>query len=93
VTICEDLWSIADDPLYVRNPMDELIRLNPDVVINIAASPFHYDQPKLRRDVLVRNAKKYKLPFFYLNHVGGQTELLFDGGSMVVDPEGMFLMR
>jgi NAD+ synthase (glutamine-hydrolysing) len=88
VTICEDLWNIADDPLYVRNPMDELIRLNPDVVINIAASPFHYDQPKLRRDVLVRNAKKYKLPFFYLNHVGGQTELLFDGGSMVVDPEG-----
>lgn len=89
VTICEDLWNIADDPLYVRNPMDELIRLNPDVVINIAASPFHYDQPKLRKDVLVRNAKKYKLPFFYLNHVGGQTELLFDGGSMVVDPEGI----
>jgi NAD+ synthase (glutamine-hydrolysing) len=68
--------------------MDELILLNPDVVINIAASPFHYDQPKLRREVLVRNAKKYKLPFFSLNHVGGQTELLFDGGSMVVDPEG-----
>jgi len=88
VTICEDLWNIADDPLYVRNPMDELILLNPDVVINIAASPFHYDQPKLRREVLVRNAKKYKLPFFSLNHVGGQTELLFDGGSMVVDPEG-----
>jgi len=88
VTICEDLWNISDDPLYVRNPMDELILLNPDVVINIAASPFHYNQQKLRKDVLVRNAKKYKLPFFYLNHVGGQTELLFDGGSMVVDPEG-----
>jgi len=88
VTICEDLWNISDDPLYVRNPMDELILLNPDVVINIAASPFHYDQPKLRRDMLIRNAKKYKLPFFSLNHVGGQTELLFDGGSMVVDPEG-----
>ena len=88
VTICEDLWNITDDPLYVRNPMDELILLNPDLVINIAASPFHYGQPKLRRDVLIRNAKKYKLPFFFLNHVGGQTELLFDGGSMVVDPEG-----
>jgi len=88
VTICEDIWNIMDDPLYVRNPMDELILLNPDLVINIAASPFHYDQPKLRRDVLIRNAKKYKLPFFFLNHVGGQTELLFDGGSMVVDQEG-----
>ncbi|MGA3014157.1 MAG: NAD+ synthase [Bacteroidales bacterium] len=88
VTICEDLWNIADDPLYVLNPMDELIKLNPDIVINIAASPFHYDQPKIRRDILIRNARKYKLPFFYLNHVGGQTELLFDGASMVVDPDG-----
>jgi NAD+ synthase (glutamine-hydrolysing) len=88
VTICEDLWNIADDPLYVLNPMDEIIKLNPDVVINIAASPFHYDQPHLRKDILVRNAKKYKLPFFYLNHVGGQTELLFDGGSMVISPDG-----
>jgi NAD+ synthase (glutamine-hydrolysing) len=65
-----------------------LIKLDPDVVINIAASPFHYDQQKIRRDILIRNAKKYKLPFFYLNHVGGQTELLFDGGSMVLDPDG-----
>jgi NAD+ synthase (glutamine-hydrolysing) len=88
VTICEDLWNISDDPLYVRNPMDELIGLNPDLVINIAASPFHYDQPAIRRDILVKNALKYKVPFFYLNHVGGQTELLFDGGSMVVAPDG-----
>ena len=88
VTICEDLWNVWDDPLYVRNPMDELIRLEPDVVINIAASPFHYGQQAIRRDLLIRNAKKYKLPFFYLNQWGGQTELLFDGGSMVVDPEG-----
>lgn len=88
VTICEDLWNITDDPMYVLNPMDELIRLEPDVVINIAASPFHYDQPAVRKDILVRNAKRYKVPFFYLNHVGGQTELLFDGGSMVIGPEG-----
>ncbi len=87
VTICEDLWNI-EDPLYVRNPMDELIVLDPDVVVNIAASPFHYNQPALRREVLVRNAATYYRPFFYLNHVGGQTELLFDGGSMVVGPKG-----
>jgi NAD+ synthase (glutamine-hydrolysing) len=88
VTICEDLWNISEDPLYVRNPMDELIKLNPDVIINISASPFHYDQQRLRREVMTGNAKKYKLPLFNVNHVGGQTELLFDGGSMVVDPEG-----
>jgi len=46
VTICEDLWNISDDSLYVRDPMNELSQLNPDVVVNIAASPFHYDQPK-----------------------------------------------
>jgi len=88
LTICEDLWNIADDPLYVRNPMDELAKLNPDVIINIAASPFHYDQVRQRKEVLTRNALKYQLPVFYVNHVGGQTELLFDGGSMVISPDG-----
>jgi len=88
LTICEDLWNIADDPLYVSNPMDELIRLKPDVIINIAASPFHYEQAAARFEVLGRNAIAYNLPVFYVNHVGGQTELIFDGGSMVVDPSG-----
>ncbi len=88
LTICEDLWNIGDDPLYVRSPMDELAKLNPDVIINIAASPFNYTQPVTRRGVLSMNAKKYQLPVFYVNHVGGQTELLFDGGSMVVNSSG-----
>jgi NAD+ synthase (glutamine-hydrolysing) len=88
ITICEDLWNITDDPLYVRNPMDELIKLRPDVIINIAASPFHCDQPSIRAEVMKANAKRYHLPLFSVNHVGGQTELLFDGGSLVIDPEG-----
>ena len=88
LTICEDLWNVTDDPLYVRNPMDELAPLRPDLVINIAASPFHYGQPAHRSDILSRNAKKYKLPVLYVNHIGGQTELLFDGGSMAVNPAG-----
>ncbi len=89
LTICEDLWNIGDDPLYVRNPMDELAKLGPDAIINIAASPFSYEQPAIRREVLCRNAEKYKLPVIYVNHVGGQTELLFDGGSMVINADGM----
>jgi len=88
LTICEDLWNITDDPLYVRNPMDDLAKLNPDVIINIAASPFHYRQEKRRKETLTRNALKYHLPVFYVNHIGGQTELLFDGGSMVISPDG-----
>jgi len=88
LTICEDLWNIGDDPLYVRNPVDELINLKPDVIINIAASPFNYNQPVIRRNILCGNARKYKLPVIYVNQVGGQTEILFDGGSMAVDSTG-----
>jgi len=91
LTICEDLWNVGDDPLYVRNPMDELGKLEPDIIINIAASPFNYTQPETRLEVLRRNALTYRLPVVYVNHVGGQTELLFDGGSMVVGPDGKLL--
>ncbi len=88
VTICEDLWNILDNPMYVRNPMEELAKLDPDIIINIAASPFNYDQEEIRKEVLVRTARTYKLPLFYVNHVGAQTELLFDGASLVVSPDG-----
>jgi NAD+ synthase (glutamine-hydrolysing) len=86
LTVCEDLWDVGADPLYVLNPMDDLIKGNPDFIINIAASPFHYEQANIRREILLENAKKYSLPIFYINHVGAQTELLFDGGSMVIGP-------
>ncbi|MBU2555957.1 MAG: NAD+ synthase [Bacteroidetes bacterium] len=89
VTICEDLWNVQDNPLYVANPMDELMRQNPDLMINIAASPFNYRQREVRKDVLRRNAMNYHLPLVYVNHVGAQTELLFDGGSVVFDSQGI----
>ncbi len=85
ITICEDLWNLGNHPLYKINPMDELMNLEPDVMINIAASPFHYDQAQTRKEILLANVEKYKLPLFYVNHVGAQTELLFDGGSLVMN--------
>ena len=88
LTICEDLWNVQDNPLYTINPMDELAELNPDMIINIAASPFNYHQIEVRTEVLKRNAEKYKLPLFYVNHVGAQTELIFDGGSLVMNKKG-----
>lgn len=88
LTICEDLWNIGDDLLYRGNPMDELCEQNPDLIINIAASPFHYNQAKLRKEKLLENVAKYKLPLFYVNHVGAQTELIFDGGSLVINSLG-----
>lgn len=88
LTICEDLWNINDNPLYVSNPMDELIKEQPDVMINIAASPFSYTHDDERIKVLSDNAKKYHLPVFYVNQVGAQTEIIFDGGSLVFDADG-----
>jgi NAD+ synthase (glutamine-hydrolysing) len=91
ITICEDLWNIGDDLLYRINPMDELFKREPDIMINIAASPFHYDQANQRKEKLLQNVKKYRLPLFYVNHVGAQTELLFDGGSLVYNKEGQLV--
>lgn len=88
LSICEDLWDIQDDPMYTVNPADELFALKPDLMINIAASPFHRHQSEIRFKVLLNNVERYKLPLFYVNHVGAQTELIFDGGSMAVCPNG-----
>lgn len=88
LTICEDIWDVEENRLYTVNPMEKLIKQNPDLMINIAASPFHYEQANARENVLRRNTLKYRLPLFYVNHVGAQTELLFDGGSMAMAPNG-----
>jgi len=91
LTICEDLWNINNNPLYISNPMDVLISQKPDVMINIAASPFSYQHDDERRTVLADNAKKYQLPLLYVNQVGAQTEIIFDGGSLVYDKAGNLL--
>lgn len=88
ITVCEDLWNINDNPLYITNPMDILMEQHPDVMINIAASPFSKNQLETRKQVMIDNVTKYKIPLFYTNHIGAQTQLIFDGGSMVVDSKG-----
>lgn len=88
LTICEDLWNLGDNPLYKTCPMDELIKESPDFMINIAASPFSYSHDEERIFLLSQNCRKYNLPLFYVNHVGAQTELIFDGGSLVFDKAG-----
>lgn len=93
ITICEDLWNVSDNPLYSVNPMDELIGQRPDFMVNIAASPFNYHQTEVRTKVLRRNAQQYEMPLFYVNHVGAQTELLFDGGSLVMNKDGQIVEK
>ncbi len=89
VTICEDIWDLVQpDPIYNYLPMDVLMKEKPDFAINLSASPFSWEQPGRRREVVIANAKKYKLPLFYVNQIGGNTDLIFDGGSLVVDQMG-----
>lgn len=87
LTVCEDLWNVDDNPMYQINPMDELIKQQPDLMINIAASPFNKNQQETRTQVMQTNVTKYNIPLFYVNHIGAQTQLIFDGGSMVVNQQ------
>jgi len=91
VTICEDIWNFGDDPLYRICPMDELIKQQPDIMINLSASPFDYLHADGRKGIVKQNVLKYKLPMVYCNTVGSQTEIVFDGGSLVMDAAGNLL--
>ncbi len=88
LTICEDIWNLGDNPMYYACPMDQLMPQHPDLMINISASPFDYDHEEDRRAVVRQNVLKYKLPMYYCNAVGSQTEIVFDGGSVVYDAQG-----
>jgi NAD+ synthase (glutamine-hydrolysing) len=85
LTICEDIWNVGNNPLYRICPMDELIKHNPDMMINISASPFDYTHVEDRKAIIKANIAKYNIPLIYCNTVGSQTEIVFDGGSMVFD--------
>jgi NAD+ synthase (glutamine-hydrolysing) len=88
VTICEDIWNMGDNPLYRITPMEKLMPFNPDVMINISASPYNYAQDIVRNSIVKAHTLKYKLPMLYCNTVGSQTEIVFDGGSLVYDING-----
>lgn len=88
LTVCEDIWNIETPRLYHINPMDELIRQSPDLMINISASPFSWNRGPERMNILFENARKYQIPLFYVNQLGAHTDLIFDGGSAVVGASG-----
>lgn len=88
VTICEDIWNVNDNPLYRICPMDALIQQQPDIMVNLSASPFDYMHDEDRKAVVKANVLKYKLPMFYCNAIGSQTEVVFDGASLIFDKFG-----
>jgi NAD+ synthase (glutamine-hydrolysing) len=89
LTVCEDIWNVGNEnPLYTICPLDEMVAQQPDLILNLSASPFAYAHAANRVHVLQANVARYGLPIFYANKVGAQTEILFDGGSLVMSPNG-----
>jgi NAD+ synthase (glutamine-hydrolysing) len=89
MVVCEDSWNVGNEnPLYKINPMDKMMEHQPDLIINVSASPFAYDHAAERIEVLKANCERYNLPMYYVNHVGAQTEVLFDGASIVLHADG-----
>ena len=89
LSVCEDIWNIGNEnPLYTVCPIDEMMPYNPDFILNVSASPFSYRQAEERLNVIRANVDRYNLPMFYCNHIGAQTEIIFDGGSVVMGPKG-----
>jgi NAD+ synthase (glutamine-hydrolysing) len=93
VTICEDIWNLGDNPQYTICPMDKLILQDPHLMINLSASPFDYKHLSDRQAIISANVLKYRLPMMYCNAIGSQTEIVFDGSSMVFDKDGAEICR
>lgn len=91
VTICEDAWNdkqFWERPLYQRDPVEELVQSGAQILISINASPYHMGKRELRRELFQATAQRYKIPVAYVNQVGGNDHLVFDGSSFAMDAAG-----
>lgn len=92
ITICEDAWNSEElwpeQRMYEFDPVEDLVRQGASILINISASPFHAGKERLRFNLMQNHARKHGVPFVYVNQVGGNDELVFDGSSMLIDGKG-----
>ena len=95
ITICEDIWHNFELPYvtYGVNPVEQLVKRGAEAIFNVSASPYARNKPDRRRRMLQRYPERYNVPVFYANQVGGNTELVSDGDSMALDPEGNIVAR
>jgi len=96
VTICEDLWNDAGfwpRPRYHADPVKEILRRRPDLLVNLSASPFSLGKQVLRQSMLGAVAQKLGRPLAYANQTGGNDDLVFDGRSCAFGPDGALLAR
>jgi NAD+ synthetase len=95
ISVCEDLWDprALGRPLYDADPVAELARQGAKVIINLAASPYQMGKMRLREELFARQAVRCRTPIVYVNQVGGNDELIFDGSSCVIDCSGAVIAR
>jgi len=91
ITICEDCWNDRNywpQRLYKRDPVAELMEKGSSVLLNLSSSPYTLDKRELRHDMLRAIAQRYRRPVVYVNQVGGDDSLIFDGSSVAFMPDG-----
>ena len=96
VTICEDVWNDEQfwgQRQYAVNPMADLANLGVDLIVNLSASPYSVGKQKLRESLLSHSATRYNLPIVYVNQVGGNDDLIFDGDSVAFNRQGEVIYR
>ncbi|HTI52447.1 MAG TPA: NAD+ synthase, partial [Planctomycetaceae bacterium] len=99
VHICEDAWHGEPGTAYHlkpesrRDPVDELAAAGADLLINLSASPFEIDKPHRRTQIIRRHVERHRVPFLFVNQVGGNDDLVFDGNSVVYDAGGRETLR
>jgi NAD+ synthase (glutamine-hydrolysing) len=96
VTICEDLWNDEEfwgKQQYLVNPIAELAQQSVDLIVNLSASPYSVGKQRLREAMLQHTARRYQQPIVYVNQVGANDDLIFDGGSLGCDRQGQIICR
>jgi NAD+ synthetase len=96
VTICEDAWNDKNfwpRRLYTLDPMEELMRQNPSLHINLSSSPFWHNKRAIRREMLAAIARRDAIPVLMCNQVGGNDSLIFDGSSLALDARGELIAQ
>ena len=96
VTICEDLWNdelFWGKRTYEINPIEDLVQLGVGLIVNLSASPYSVSKQKLREEMLQHSASRYQIPILYINQVGGNDDLIFDGSSFACDRHGEVICR
>lgn len=96
ITVCEDIWNDNDffpDPLYDTDPLVNLFAQGAHLLLNLSASPYHLGKHQLREEMLPFLARKYNSAVIYLNQVGGNDDLVFDGSSLVYNNRGELIYR